>query len=95
MHSPNSVVNTWYEARDYCNKSSGRLARVSGDVDSQSFINDLAKRINATGVWIGSSRAGHSRFLGYNKKCVVFDGTKETLTKCTSKLPFICERGKG
>ncbi|KAJ7376012.1 Lymphocyte antigen 75 [Desmophyllum pertusum] len=91
MHSARSVTGTWDQAYVYCNGSSAQLAKVSGNSDALNFMSDLAKRRNASNVWIGSSRGPRSRFLG---QCATFDGHKRawTKSKCTQVLPFICER---
>lgn len=103
MHeSSRTVLESWYKAYSYCNKSSARLAKISSDSESLGFIRDLAKQINRSSFWIGSPRGAHFRLLGYNthnhqsgnRGCAKFDGTRRTQAKCTVSLPFICERGE-
>ena len=102
MNSARTVLESWYKAYDYCNKSSARLAKVSSDTESLSFIGNLAKQVNASSVWIGSRRGAHFRLLGDNShnpqsgnsRCAKVHGTKRTEGKCTEKLAFVCERGE-
>ena len=89
------MLESWYKAYAYCNKSSARLAKVSSDSESLGFVRDLAKQVNASRVWIGSGspRKSHNRQSG-NRPCAKIDGIARTRGKCTDKLPFICERGE-
>lgn len=101
MNSARTVSESWSKAYDYCNKSSARLAKVSGDYESLGFVRELARQVNASSVWIGSPGGAHSRLFGENshnpqsanRRCVKIDGIRRTKGKCTDKLPFICERG--
>jgi len=95
------VSESWSKAYDYCNKSSARLAKVSGDYESLGFVRELARQVNASSVWIGSPGGANSGLFGENShnrqsansRCVKIDGIRKTKAKCTDKLPFICERG--
>ena len=103
MHSAYSVTKTWYMASAYCNASSARLAKVSHNPDAFRFMSVLARRGNATNVWVGSSRSSHSSIGHYNSQhphsgirtCTKFNTRISVLTKssCSKELPFICERG--
>ena len=93
MHSARTVLESWYKAYDYCNKSSARLVKISSDSEFLGFIRDLAKQINRSSFWIGSPRGAHYHQSG-SRKCVKFDGKGTTQAKCTVSLPFICERGE-
>lgn len=96
------VSESWSKAYDYCNKSSARLAKVSGDYESLGFVRELARQVNASSVWIGSPGGANSGLFGENShnrqsansRCVKIDGIRKTKAKCTDKLPFICERGE-
>ena len=102
MNSARTVLESWYKAYDYCNKSSARLARVPSDSESLGFIKDLARQVNASSVWIGSRKGAHFRILGENshnpqsgnRRCAKVSEKGRTQGKCTEKLAFVCERGE-
>ena len=91
MHSARTVHESWKKAYDYCNKSFARLANVPRG--SEGFIRDLARQVNASSVWIGLPRGARFRLVSDICAQIGF-GLKRPGTKCTGKLPFVCERGE-